>query len=77
LTKAYWEWWRARLIGVKVFKYWSKAARLVVLVQTSSARMERIFSQLKLIFEAIGYSAMEKTVEGRLLVRVNKGQYGE
>ena len=77
MSRRIWEWWRARLCGVSVFKYWSLAVRLVVLVQTSSARMERIFSQLKLILETIGYSALEKTVEGRLLVRVNKGQYGE
>ena len=72
-----WEWWRARLWKVNVFKYWSKAARLVALVQTSSARIERVFSQLKLILETIGFSALEKTVEGRLFTRVNKGQYGE
>ena len=72
-----WEWWRARLWKVNVFKYWSKAARLVALVQTSSARIKRVFSQLKLILETIGFSALEKTVEGRLFTRVNKGQYGE
>ena len=66
-----------RLCGVDLFKYWSKAARLVVLVQTPSARMERTFSQLKLILETIGYSSLEKTVEGRLFVRMNKGQYGQ
>ena len=69
---------------MNVFKYWSKAARLVAetarlvaLVQTSSARIERVFSQLKLILETIVFSALEKTVEGRLFTRVNKGQYGE
>ena len=46
LARRIWDWWRARLCGVDLLKCWSKAARLVALVQTSSARMERAFSQL-------------------------------
>ena len=49
---------------------------MVALVQTSSARMERTFSQLKPILETIGYTCLEKTAEGRLFARMNKGQYG-
>jgi subtilisin family serine protease len=71
-----WEWWRVRVWKVSVFKYWPLALRLVALVQTSSARIERVFSQLKLILEAISYSALEKTVEARLFTLVNEGQYG-
>jgi hypothetical protein len=66
-----WEWWRARLRGVCVLKYWPEALRLVVLVQPSSAKMERIFSQLKLTLDAIGFNWLEKTVEARLFVREN------
>ena len=77
LARRIWEWWRARLCGVDLLKCWSKAARLVALVQTSRARMERAFSQLKLILETIGCSSLEKTAEGRLFVRMNKGQYGQ
>jgi hypothetical protein len=46
-----WEWWRVRVWKVGVFKYWPLALRLVALVQTPSARIERVFSQLKLILE--------------------------
>ena len=61
---------------MSVFKYWSLALRFVALVQTSSARIERAFSQLKFILEIIGYSASEKTVEARLFTPVNEGQDG-
>ena len=66
-----WEWWRARVVGVSVFKFWPLALRLVALVQPSSAKMERIFSQLKLTLDAMGYKCLEKTVETRLFVREN------
>jgi hypothetical protein len=65
-----WEWWRDR---VDFFKFWPTAARLVALVQPSSAVMERVFSQLKLTLETIGYSAREKTVEARMFARENRG----
>jgi hypothetical protein len=48
------EWWKARVKGVTFFKYWPLALRLVVLVQPSSAFVERVFSQIKLIIEQIG-----------------------
>jgi hypothetical protein len=72
-----WEWWRLRVRGVTVFKYWPLALRLVVLVQPSSAKMERIFSQLKLTLEAVGFSCLEKTVETRLFVRENAALWRE
>jgi subtilisin family serine protease len=71
-----WEWWRVCVWKVSVFKYWPLALRFVALVQTSSARIERVFLQLKFILEIIGYSASEKTVEARLFTLVNEGQYG-
>jgi len=77
LARRIWGWWRARLCGVDLFKYWPMASRLVALMQTPSARMERAFSQPKLIFETIGYMGLEKTAECRLFVRMNKGQYGQ
>merc|ERR1712087_77822 len=64
-----WEWWRAhhhKLI------YFSLAARLVALVQISSASVERVFSQVKLIVETIGVRALEDTMETRLMSRINK-----
>jgi hypothetical protein len=71
-----WDWWRVRVWKVSVLKYLPLALRLVVLVHTSSARIERDFSQSKLIPVTIGYSASEKTVEARLFTLVNEGQYG-
>ena len=65
-----WEWWRVRVHGVEV-EFLPVALRLVALVQPSSARMERIFSQLKLTLDAVGSSCLEKTVEARLFVREN------
>ena len=66
-----WEWWRVRVRGVYLLKYWPVALRLVALVQPSSAKMERIFSQLKLTLDSLGVSCLEKTVEARLFVREN------
>ena len=67
-----WEWWRVRVHQVKIFHYWPLALRLVALVQPSSARMERVFSQLKLVLDSVGSSSLEETVETRMFVRVNK-----
>jgi hypothetical protein len=72
LARRIWEWWRDR---VTLFKFWSLALRLVVLVQPSSAVMERYFSQLKRTLETIGYSALEKTVTARMLARENHGLF--
>ena len=63
------EWWKIR---VPVFKYWPTALRLIVLVQPSSAFVERAFSQIKLIIEQIGVSGLEETLEARALVRCNR-----
>jgi hypothetical protein len=67
-----WEWWRVRVHRVKIFHFWPLALRLVVLVQPSSARMERVFSQLKLVLGSVGTSCLEETVEARMFVRENK-----
>jgi len=71
-----WEWWWVRVWKVSVFKYCPLALRLVALVQTSSARIKRFFSQLNIILETTGYKASEKTVEARLFMLVNEAQYG-
>ena len=67
-----WEWWKARVKGVSFFKYWPLALRLVVLVQPSSAFVERVFSEIKLIIEQIGVSSLEETIEARTMVRCNR-----
>ena len=63
-----WEWWRAKR---HLFTYFSMAARLVATVLISSAAVERVFSQIKLIVEAVGNSALEETLETRVMERVN------
>lgn len=69
-----WEWWRMRLVGSTKFVFWRTAVRLVVLVQPSSAAAERVFSQLKLIVDAIGHSELEETLVLRLLRVCNGGK---
>jgi hypothetical protein len=65
-----WEWWRANHSNPKIH-YFAVAARLVALVQVSSAQVERIFSQVKLICETTGVNPLEETVEVRLYERCN------
>ena len=67
-----WEWWRA---NHNKFTYFSKAARLVVLVQTSSCAVERVFSQVKYILETVGDLVLEESLEARLMERINCGKY--
>ena len=45
--------------------------RLVVLTQTSSCFIERVFSKLKLIRDAVGDNMLENITEIRLLVQCN------
>ena len=48
------------------------AARLDALVPISSAAVELIFSQVKLIVESVGENVLKETVEMRLMERVNR-----
>lgn len=63
-----WYWWKDKR---PLFKEFSLAVRLVALVQVSSASVERLFSTVKLIREAIGDNMLEETLEARLLVLKN------
>ena len=63
-----WEWWKTYHHKLNLF---STAARLVVLVQTSSASVERVFSQVKFIVESIGVNALKDTIKTRLMQRIN------
>ena len=65
-----WEWWRAKRCDALHHFTW--AARLVVLVQLSSASCERVFSQVKLIIETCGVNPLEETLETRLMERCNE-----
>ena len=50
----------------------SPSARLVALVQTSSASVKCVFSQVKFIVNAISVNALEDTIETRLMCLVNE-----
>ena len=68
-----WEWWRSRLLDeICPFVYFKEAVRLVVLVQTSSASIERVFSETKWILASVGESILEDNLELRLLRRCCK-----
>ena len=64
-----WEWWKTYHHKVK---YFSTAARLVALVQTSSASVERAFSQVKVIVDTVGVNALEDSVQTRVMSRINE-----
>ena len=72
-ARCIWKWW-----GSKYHKYpgFGSVVRLIALLQTSSASVERVFSQLKLIVGQIGQSALEDNFELRLMRRVNKEFFG-
>jgi hypothetical protein len=53
------------------FNYMTVAVALIILVQTSSAAVERVFSQLKLIIEACGQSTLSDLLELRLFKRLD------
>ena len=65
-----WEWWRVNNAFPGIH-YFATAARLIALVQVSSASVERIFSQLKLICKVTGDSPLEETVTYHVLQRCN------
>ena len=63
--------WRAKEDDVRIH-HLVVAARLVVLVQESSASVEIVFSQVKLICETCGVSPLEQTLATRLIERMNQ-----
>jgi len=66
------EWWKPR---VSFFKFWPTALRLVVLVQPSSAFVERVFSQVKRILDQTGVNGLEESIEARVFVRCNHPKF--
>ena len=54
---------------MKFFTFLAKALRIVVLAQPSSASVERVFSQLKMIVDACGERMLEETLETRMFYR--------
>ena len=64
-----WKWWKSRK---HKFVYFIKAIKLVALIQTSSASVERVFSQVKIIIDTVGSVAIKDNIEYRVMSRVNK-----
>ena len=62
------KWWQA---NHHKFSFFQTAARLVALVPVTSASVERVFSQVKLIVETVWENALPETIETRLMERVN------
>ena len=72
-SRRIWEWWKTR---VGKFPYHSLALRLIVLTQTSSCSVERVFSRLQLIREICGKKSKEDITFFRILLQCN-GDLGE
>ena len=76
-SRRIWEWWRDLILSQRTklpLSHVMDAVRLVVLVQTSSASIERVFSQLKLILESGSENGRAKrdNLEYRIFRRCNK-----
>lgn len=67
-AKCIWKWWASRQQRYKAF---GNAVKIVALIQTSSAAVERAFSQLKEITLSIGMNALQDNYELRMMRRVN------
>jgi hypothetical protein len=72
VARRIWEWWR---IHREKFHYMKEAVRLVVLVQVSSAAVERVFSRLRLILETTQEGVLHDAITIRLFEAVNSKYY--
>jgi len=68
VARRVWEWWR---VHYTKFNYISVLAALLALIQVSSAPVERVFSQLKLIQQTIQNRGLRDVIEARLMERIN------
>jgi hypothetical protein len=69
VARRVWMFWINKRIH---FNYMTVAVALTVLVQTSSAAVERVFSQLKLIIDACGQNTLADILELRLFRRLDQ-----
>jgi len=75
LSRRIYGWWCAQFkFCPKKIYYFTLALRLVVLVQTSSCSVERIFSQLQYIRRVCGHAVLESTLELRCQMRYQRGK---
>ena len=59
--------------NVEKLKHFCAAVKLVVLIQTSSASVERVYSQLNFLCHILGDKTIRDNLELRALIRCNKG----
>ena len=64
-----WKWSESKHL---LFQTFDIVVRLVALIQPSSASVEKVFSQLKLILDQIGEVSLHDNIEARLMVRANE-----
>jgi hypothetical protein len=69
VARRIWEWWR---LHREKFTYFKDAVRLVVLVQVSSASIERVFSRLRLILDMTQQHVLHDAVLLRLMLKINR-----
>ena len=62
-------WWKRH---VNDFPHWSKACKMLLLVQPSSAAAERVFSILSNSFTDTQRSSLEDYVETSIMIQYNK-----
>ncbi len=72
VARRVWEWWKAK---DGRFTYFKDAVRLVVLVQVSSASIERVFSQLKKILESSQHEILHDILKIRMFERISRKYY--
>jgi hypothetical protein len=72
VARRVWERWKAK--GGR-FTYLKDAVRLVVLVQVSSACVERVFLQLKRILESSQHEILHDILEIRMFEGINSKYY--
>ena len=59
--------------NVEKLKHFCAAVKLVVLIQTSSASAERVYSQLNFLRHILGDKTIRDNLELRALIRCNRG----
>ena len=74
-ARRFWLRWREWCHPTQRFPHFATAIRLVVLVQPSSAAIERCFSQLKLIVEETGCAILSDLLRLRMFMRCNGAVY--
>lgn len=67
-----WEWWVTRLRGQDYFTHFKLMLPIIVLVQSSSAIVERANSRLKRIIDCIGENGLAETLEFRAFRALNR-----